>query len=273
MIFSLSCAFSGAVVGFDSPPLKLDALLARLPLSVFWTWLSIFVFCMHNQRQPDSVIEDSINKPWRPLPARRITIRQTNFLLVATYPIWYVCSWQFGGFRQCVGLTFLQLWYNEWGGSELSGAMRNTLNAAGYSCFLAGSLEVLLGPEYDVYNSKALEWLLMVCGLIITTIHTQDFRDEEGDRQRGRNTVQSFIGDAASRWIIIFASIFWSVFIPARLELGVGGWLLCGSAAGVLIFQIVQGLVARTLEKDVLAYKTWCFWFISVLLLPWVRLI
>jgi 4-hydroxybenzoate polyprenyltransferase len=207
MIFCISCALSGPVLGFDPSPFKAE-IIALLPLAAFWAWITLLGFCLHNQRRRESVEEDTINKPWRPLPAKRITITQTSYLLLATYTIMYLFSSWFGGLRPCIGLTFLQLWYNEWGGSDYNGFVRNFLNAAGYLCFLSGSLEVLIGPSYYVFNPKALTWLLMVGGLICTTIHAQDFRDEEGDRLRGRNTIQSAIGDSASRWSIILAAVF-----------------------------------------------------------------
>jgi 4-hydroxybenzoate polyprenyltransferase len=107
---------------------------------------------------------------------------------------------------------------------------RNLLNALGYSFFFAGALQVFLlvgnnsaldhGAERDVYEGKPLVWLVVVCALIFTTIHAQDFGDEEGDRARGRKTVQTALGDAASRWVVVVGAGVWSVVVSAVLELG-----------------------------------------------------
>ena len=44
------------------------------PLAEFLTW--------PNRRNPTAVIEDALNKPWRPLPSVRITVSETRRLLL-----------------------------------------------------------------------------------------------------------------------------------------------------------------------------------------------
>jgi len=161
--------------------------------------------------------------------------------------------------------------------------VRNGLNAAGYGCFFAGGLRAFLfgvdagtdksaarDADVDIYEGKSGLWLVMICALIASTIHAQDFRDEEGDKARGRRTVQTALGDAGARWFVVGAAMGWSVVIPRVLGLGVvvmGGLL---GVAGVLAWAMLLSLWdgKRTVERDVWAYKVWIGWFVAVILAP-----
>ncbi|KAK3332579.1 hypothetical protein B0T19DRAFT_398334 [Cercophora scortea] len=264
--FALSTALSAPT--FDLPPLSPPTILSRLPIAVSWTWLAILMFCLHNQHRPSSVLEDLTNKPWRPIPSKRITTRQTDALLATMYPVWLAASWYLDALRPCLVLTILTIYYNELGGSEQGGFARNFLNASGFGCFFAGALQTLLGAGHEVWTPKAASWLAMVCLVIFSTIHAQDFRDEEGDSLRGRVTVISTLGNAVSRWLVVVAACFWSVFIPVTLGLGGAVLGLCCGMAGLLAFHLLRGLWERTVERDIMAYKMWCAWFVSVLMSP-----
>ncbi|KAK0614630.1 UbiA prenyltransferase family-domain-containing protein [Immersiella caudata] len=254
-------------------------ILTSLFTSLLWAWLALLFFSLHNQHHPSSVLEDAINKPWRPLPSGRITTSQTRVLLLTCYPVWGGISYHFGCTRQCVGLTLVTLYYCELGGCQQGGFMRNLLNALGYSFFFAGALQVFISMGnngvvdlemgVDVYEGKPLVWLIAVCALIFTTVHAQDFRDEEGDRARGRKTVQTTLGDAASRWLVVVGAGLWSVVVSVMLELE---WVvvsvLLALAACLGWFMLPCLLCERTVEKDVRAYKAWIAWAVAVILAP-----
>ncbi|KAK5662713.1 hypothetical protein OQA88_8629 [Cercophora sp. LCS_1] len=262
---ALSTSFSFA------PPTSFLSVTSSILLALFWAWLALFFFSLHNQHHPDSVLEDKINKPWRPLPSGRITTFQTRVLLACYYPVWFGISHHLGAIRQCIGLTVLTWYYCELGGCQQGGFARNILNAMGYSCFFAGALQAFVGTGYNVYEGKPLVWLVMICSLIFTTIHAQDFRDEKGDRARGRQTVQTTLGDRASRWVIVVMAVMWSVAIPRVLGLG---WAVMGvllSLAGVLSFFTLRCLWERTAERDCFAYKVWIGWFVACILAPWMQ--
>ena len=57
-------------------------IMQRLPLVILFNWSNVFIFELANQRQPESVIEDRINKPWRPLPTGRISPDGTRRLML-----------------------------------------------------------------------------------------------------------------------------------------------------------------------------------------------
>lgn len=271
-LFALFGTLSGPVLGFPAP--SLTSLVVRTPLALLWTWLNILVFCLHNQRHPESVAEDAVNKPWRPLPAKRITPAQVSKLLLTAWPLSFLLSIYVGGAAQVALLAFLILWYNEWGGADRNGFIRNFLNAAGYCCFLSGALQVTAGvaspADTVVYNEKAMRWVLMVAVLIFTTIQLQDFRDEPGDRTRGRKTILSLVGDASCRWTVVIAVAFWSAALPAMWGLRWEGY------AGPVVFGttiVVRILTWRGVDADKLTYKVWCLWLMSFFAVPWLKLL
>lgn len=58
----------------------------RISHILVWVWLHLLQFCVSNQVL--SVDEDRENKPWRPLPARRISIRTTRWM---RWFLFYTC--------------------------------------------------------------------------------------------------------------------------------------------------------------------------------------
>ena len=50
-----------------NPDPRAMGVLWRIPKVLLWNWLNVF-FDIANQRLPQSILEDTINKPWRPIP-------------------------------------------------------------------------------------------------------------------------------------------------------------------------------------------------------------
>lgn len=53
-------------------------ILLRAPKVFFWVWMNLLCFDLVNQKNPESVLEDRVNKPTRPIPAGRITLAQAT---------------------------------------------------------------------------------------------------------------------------------------------------------------------------------------------------
>ena len=271
LAFSMFGAFSGPVLGFEPQP-STDYVIKRSLCAALWIYIAVLLFNLNNQYSPESVAEDKINKPWRPIPARRITSAQTRRIFIMSCPMTLLLTLWLGGFLPLAGLIFLSVWYNDWGGSDHSGISRNFLCAAGYSCFFLGTLEAQLGRPYNVLNPNSMGWILTLGCVILTTIHAQDFRDEEGDKLRGRKTIQSAIGVPASQWTLIIAIMFWTFYIPLQLGMPFA-WSLVSFCTGMhLVARLFQAYTRRNLDRDLLVYKSWCFWFCSVVMLPWIKL-
>jgi 4-hydroxybenzoate polyprenyltransferase len=263
--FAVFGALSGPVLGFDPNP-SIAEILRRAPLSAFWLWLTILLFSLHNQHTLESVQEDAVNKPWRPLPAKRLTISQANYLMLATYPLACLVSLYAGVICQYVLLTLFTVWYNEVGGADQNAIVRSFLNAAGYSCLLSGALLIVAGSSQSICNPKALQWVSTILALIFTTIHVQDFRDQYGDRLRGRHTILLALGSGPCRWTVVVGVTFWSLFVPTFWKLGFGGYLLPATIGVSIVYRV---LFWRDVEADRVTYKLWCLWFLSFCPLPW----
>lgn len=86
-------------------------LLTRLPHVPVWTWVNLLMETIGNQRLPESILEDSINKPWRPFPSTRLNEGQGRHLLLWMIPPIFLFSWDVdhghAERNRSVGVTFM----------------------------------------------------------------------------------------------------------------------------------------------------------------------
>ncbi|MCJ1466620.1 hypothetical protein MMC07_005240, partial [Pseudocyphellaria aurata] len=264
-MFAVPSALCGQKLGFGAN-MGLLEILRKTPAVLIWSWTHLLMFQLQNQHTPAAIQEDRINKAWRPLPTGRLTTAEASWLMYAMYPIVILLSVYSGGLGPCLLGTFTCIWYNEWQGAE-SPFLRTFLNAVGFSCFLAGPLEVLVVGSRDslLNHPRATQWLALLAVANFTTIHTQDFRDLDGDRLRSRRTVPLVVGDNLARWIVVAAVILCSGLAPAFWHLGVMGSLLPASTGSVMVCNLLWN---KTREGDGLSWKLWPFWIISFFFLP-----
>jgi 4-hydroxybenzoate polyprenyltransferase len=207
-IFSLFATLSGT--GLSLPPLSLVTVLLRTPFIIAWLWLIILQFCLQNQCSEGSPEEDAINKPWRPIPSHRVTLAGAKKLLIAAHLVAGLASWSLGVFYPFVAWTALSTLYNDLGGSDCSGLVRNLFCGGFFTCSFGGALIIALG-EVDL-SREAVQWTLLVCWcILLTTIQTQEFRDEVGDKARGRRTLVTELGRSKALWTVYVAVTFWSL--------------------------------------------------------------
>lgn len=209
-VFGLLTTLSGSALSLPSQtPL---AALLRAPIILLWLWLIILQFCLQNQSSDGSWEEDAINKPWRPIPSGRVTVEGAKKLLTWTYLIAGLASWYLNVSSPYLVWTALGLLYNSFGGSDGSGAVRNLFCACFFTCSFGGALHIALGD--GVMSKAALHWTFVVCWCVLmTTIQTQEFRDEEGDRQRGRRTLVTELGRNWALWTVYLTITFWTLYV------------------------------------------------------------
>ena len=110
-----------------------------------WYWLNLLVLNLANQRSPDSVTEDSLNKPWRPIPAGYITPIQMRQLLLTALPIILIINHFLGASRETSLLFGLTWIYNDLQGGNNSFVQRNMIISLAFGLYYGGSLRVACG--------------------------------------------------------------------------------------------------------------------------------
>ncbi|KAI0169852.1 UbiA prenyltransferase family-domain-containing protein [Hypoxylon sp. FL1284] len=260
----------GALNAYIAPTYSMGAalsarqILSSSPKMLLWSWSNLFLFNIHNQRHDSSVKEDAVNKPWRPLPAGRITPRQTTLLVYAMYPVIILVSLQAGGMASCIFEAFLCLWYNEFGGAA-DPLFKNLLNGLGFGCFFAGPFEVATGHSILSGNSKATAWLAILAACITTISHTQDFRDMEGDRTAGRKTVPLIIGDTPARVVVLLGVVGWTAASCWYWEAGLVESLMAWVTGGVMVGNL---FLDRSQAGDSFSWKLCPAWLLGLLSMP-----
>lgn len=225
----------------------------------------MLLFTLDNQRQAGGIEEDAINKPWRPIPAKRIMPEQTFYSLLAMIPVAIAFSALAGPLWECLTLIFLNCWYNNWGGGDTNWFVRSFLNCCGFINYGAGALRLATQAEI---SPAGVEWLVMYGLVVLATIHVQDLRDLEGDKARGRRTLPVIIGDEACRWTVALPVTFWSFFCPYFWRLGPAAYLPSVVLGAYLSWRV---LCKRTVQEDRTSLDVWCIWLASFYFLPYFR--
>ncbi|KAF2965052.1 hypothetical protein GQX73_g8511 [Xylaria multiplex] len=231
-----------------------------------WIWLHLLVVDIANQYLGSSIVEDAVNKPWRPMPAGRLTVPEARNLIRVAIVAALGLSIFLGSFLPSTTLMTMIWLYNDLEGSSVGPFVRNLLNAAGLACFGWGAVCVLLsGGTGD--GNVLRDWLLLTAVVVLTTVHIQDLPDEEGDRARKRQTVPLVYGEGWARWSVAIVASFWSLICPAfwRVPLPYAvAPLVISSAMGAMI------LLGNSRSSSELGWKLWCLWVTVIFLLPLV---
>lgn len=266
-IFGGLTALSGSTV--DLPSQDAWDICRRLPWVSFWLWLVVLQFCVQNQRSKESAQEDLVNKPWRPVPSGRITYEQAGKLLAATNIFALVLSSRLNVVPIFVIYLPLITWYNDYGGGDYSGIIRNLFCGAGFSCYFSGALSIMIGSDI-IMSSAAWKWTAVYAfGIVASTIQTQEFRDQTGDVARGRGTLVTELGRKLAFWTVFMTVTFWSVYTPFMFF--AGNWkiaMLPVIIGGALLATAAQAYRKDDVKLDRKLYKIWSIWVVGFCPLP-----
>lgn len=268
-----------AVVGVLAGPSISDAkidlsdLWKGVLVTLYFTWHLTLCFNLGNQRQPSSIIEDGVNKPWRPIPAGRITPEAARVChLVAVITMLGLCVAVLGAWQETAFYLFCTWLYNEQAWGDKSWWKRALMNACGITTNRVASLHVVInaiqqGDQFR-FTDKALGWFLICAGIVIGTIQVQDLRDQEGDAEIDRQTLPLLIGDAETRWITAAGVWFFSLVSPLYWNLGIMGYIIpVLAAAGVTAHMLMY----QTRERDQLSFRLVAVWWVSLYFLPMMK--
>ncbi|TFY66385.1 hypothetical protein EVG20_g4701 [Dentipellis fragilis] len=162
--------------------------LPRLLHILSWLWLHAFALSLSNQTL--DLAEDIQNKPYRPIPAGRISyqaayrLRWFLPLICLAWSSFYSSQLFFVSLTNC-GLVLL---YDELGGASSHWFYRNLLNAAGLANIEIGAC-LLAGDNVTMLRTTAIRAIVSSACVILFTIHAQDFKDVAGDAAVGRHTI------------------------------------------------------------------------------------
>jgi 4-hydroxybenzoate polyprenyltransferase len=258
-------ALSGPYLSTNNRP-SAAAIMNRFPLTLLWAWVVLLPFCINNQRTPDAISEDKINKPWRPIPQQRLTPAEAARLM---YAVWaggcFICA-SMGAVVPWAILFILGHVYNDLGGSEHL-LIRNFINALGFQAFGLGTSMVAVDARRHELNWNAALWFPTIGMVVFSTIQTQDMYDQDGDRERGRRTLPLVIGDGPARWATALAVSTWSCLCPLFWGLPWGGYVL-PVTVGLCISS--RTLCQRSVGADRLTFRIWCCWMLCLYALPYV---
>lgn len=262
--FALFNTLSGRVLSTSTTP-NISDISSRVVWGVLWIWINLLFEVIANQRLSESVTEDAINKPWRPIPSRRLDLEEARRLLIAVVPCAFLVSWLLGVTTPSMGLMALTWLYNDLGGAGEHYFLRNLLNAFGLLCFGAGATFIIGGQTNDHFTHQGRQWFGIIGAVITTTVHVQDLADMEGDAARDRKTIPLVWGEAAARYSAAGMILVWSLLCPLYWQLRLS---ICSLSA---LFGLgLAALIVRhnSVTADKLAWKLWCLWMIVLFALP-----
>lgn len=233
---------------------------------VFWLWINLLIEDISNQRLPDAIAEDTINKPWRPIPSGRLSGEEAQEILRTLIPVSLCISVVLQSFEPSVTFMTLVWLYNDLGCGDTGPVQRNILNAVAFACFGWGAITTLLGSRDVGSNTVLICWIAVTAAIVMTTIHAQDFPDVVGDKVRGRKTIPLLLSEAWARGSLAGLILFWSI-VCLRFW-NVKSTLAWMAVLGIGVTISLKTTLDRTRSSDKLVWKLWCYWITSVYLLP-----
>lgn len=108
-------------------------------------------------------------------------------------------------------------------------------------------------------------WLLVVIGIIFSTVQLQDMSDQAGDAKRGRRTVPLVWGDTAARWTIAIPMLGWGIWSPMFWEVSSLCFILSMALASLVA---LRALLIRSVLGDKQTFRLWNCWIVVVYMLP-----
>lgn len=237
----------------------------RIPLSILFNWCFTLVFDLSNQHGRESIEEDKLNKPWRPIPTGRATSDEARRAILVVAPVALALSYYLEVWTQGTVILILNWLYNDVkGGDEL---VRDPIISIAFSMFNSVSIQITAGREL---SELGVVWTGMRSSVILTTMQVQDLKDQAGDKIRGRRTLPLFAGDRVSRMSIAVLVAFWTWACGYFWNLSLCSYHIPGLLALVVILRVIP---RRTAEEDARTWKWWCFWTVSLYFFPILSLI
>ncbi|KAH8111264.1 UbiA prenyltransferase family [Phellopilus nigrolimitatus] len=236
---------------------------SRLLPTMFWIWIHLLQLDVSNQTLAPG--EDIYNKSYRPLPAKRISLRAA---LILRWVLPLPClAWSTSYSKEVLCASFvlcaLTYIYDEMGFAAGHWAGKNIMNAMGYACFEIGAC-LIIGNDIHFLDYISLVSVLCSIDIVATTIQAQDFKDIIGDAAVGRRTLP-LIHPSIARPTLVLMLAIWSIGLSKIWGLDKNAAVafnLLGLAVGVSF------AAKNTVEEDQRNYYLYNVWLSLAHLLP-----
>ena len=263
LVFGLAGVMPGSPVTTNPDP-TLYAVLTNTPSVLLWLWLNLLLFNVANQRFSSSIVEDKLNKSWRPLPSNRLNSTQARIALLYIIPAVFIVSLFLGATTEVSLLITLTWMYNDLGGGDENLLVRNIINGFGMSCYASGATVIMCGKDCEL-TPTGYTWIAVIGMVTMMTIQVQDLSDQEGDAARGRKILPLVWGDKLARYTIGIGVMGWSACVPVIWKAAIAVYVPSLVIGGILTWRTI---FLRSVEADKGTWKVWCLWMISLYLLP-----
>ncbi len=246
--------------GYETTPNLLGlatSILKRFPAVLIWIGLAALDFSIANQRLPASIVEDRLNKPYRPIASGKISPRSALKLRLAVCLTGFTLSRYMGSQYAFIIQMMTTYCYNDLGGSQGLWIIRDVESAIGLVSWLFGCMSVAGGPDLQYSPQEVLSAVVLFIAMA-STVAIQDFRDLEGDRVTGRHTLPIIVGEGIARFLMAASLLLWSFGVPILLG-KIGMMTLALNATGVALAMRLIFVRSRGADKRSLEY--WYGWF------------
>ncbi|KAK2007835.1 hypothetical protein LZ32DRAFT_632075 [Colletotrichum eremochloae] len=200
-----------AIIGTPLTTTAASALtiFSNLPRLLLWLWLNILILSIANQRNPSGILEDSMNKPWRPIASGRISAADAKHLLLGVIPLTVILGIKFDVGYETLACICASSYYNDLGGADEHFLIRQFINGLAYPVYGVAALKLAAGVGVVDILPVAYTWLGLLGLVVGTTIQIQDLKDYEGDKARERHTFPVVLGDGFTRASVCMGILFW----------------------------------------------------------------
>ena len=260
-MFGVLSALAGRPVTPTS--VSLAQIVGNLPQLLLWTWLNILVLSISNQRSPESIEEDKLNNPWRPIVSGRISPDVSRQVLLYTVPALILLGATLGLLTETLACLCGNWLYNDLGGADEHFLIRNVVNGVAYLAY--GPAAIKLAAGFNDLPPESYAWVGMVALVVGTTIQLQDLKDLEGDAARGRHTAPVVLGPGITRWSVCVGVTAWSLICPLY-------WHVAAHRLAVFVMTGIalssRVLLKRSSSADRTSFILWSWWMMGIFLLP-----
>ena len=259
-LFGILSALASGAEFVDGQAPSFSDVMQRIPIVVLFNLCNIFIWDLSNQRAPEAVEEDRVNKPWRPIPSGKITSNQTRRTVLIALPLVLALNYALGIHVDALLLLVFCWYYNDLKGSDE--VCREFVIALCYTLTNKISFQLAIGTA-NTLSYRGYAWTATISMVALSTMHLQDLKDQEGDRLRERVTIPLVLGDQVARAIVAFLLPAWSC---ACAHFWGNGHYWVSLPFGIFLAQRVWN--KRTPKDDSKSWKLWCLWHMTLFTLP-----